>query len=556
MTGTIADYLAQRLHQHGVDTLFGIPGTSCAAVFEAAIRHGLRTVVNSSELDAGYAADGYARLRGLGAVSVSYGVGTLSLINAIAGALVERGPVVVINGGPSARDLWREARFGVLFSHSTGRRLTDLALFREVTAFAERVEQAADAASCIDRAIAVALREQRPVYIEVPLDLWGAPCAPPTGAIAQDRPPAGTEAGLVERILPLLAAAKRPAILLGEEIGRYRFADIVERVLLGSGLPWATTLLAKSVLAEDTPGFVGVYDSDFAPKPVAKLLEDADCLLAIGCSFGIDHAKLVTTRHAQMIAVADGWCRIGDAAPERAELGAVLALLEAPYLAPGGMRSAEAPAEAPSFAARRSWIAEANVAGLSHEQLYRTVDRHLDEHFIVIHDTCLGSYPSADLNVRGRNAFVCCPTWLSIGHSIGAAIGVGMADCRRPLVLCGDGGFQITAPGLSAMARQDIPAIVILIDNGLYAIEQYLIAPQYYCEGGGDPLPYVGLNRWDYPALARAMGFARAVAVDGEAALDAVLVEARSWTGPGLIAVRVDPHDLPPENKENLSCAS
>jgi indolepyruvate decarboxylase len=189
---------------------------------------------------------------------------------------------------------------------------------------------------------------------------------------------------------------------------------------------------------------------------------------------------------------------------------------------------------------------------LTHEQLYRVVDNFLDDQWVVVQDTCLGSYPSADLHVKGRNAFVCCPVWLSIGHSIGAAVGVGMADERRPLVICGDGGFQITAPGLSAMARHGLRAVVIIIDNGLYAIEQYLIEPKWYADPTLDPLPFVGLHRWDYPALATAMGFGHTVSVTTEAELDAALADARGWSGPGLISVRVAPRDLPPENQAGL----
>jgi indolepyruvate decarboxylase len=556
MTISIADYLVRRLQQHSVDTLFGIPGTSCAAMFDSASKHGLATVINSSELDAGYAVDGYARMRGLGVVSVSYGVGTLSLINAIAGALVERAPVIVVNGGPAAGDLWRERRFGVLFSHSTGRSLTDLTLFKEVTAYAARVERAVDAPNFIDQAITTALREQRPVYIEVPTDLWGAPCVEPVGNIDSARTPVGSEGKLAKRIAALLGKSERPAILLGEEVARYRLADDAERLVTGSKISWATTLLAKSVLAENTSGFVGVYDSDFARKPVARLLEESDCLLALGCTFGIDHSKLVTSRHGQLISVVDGWCRIGDTAPERVELSALIPLLAVDLEFERVTHTREHGA-APSFEARRSWVSEQPEDELTHEQIYRTVDRHLDPTWVIVHDTCLGSYPSADLNVKGRNAFICCPVWLSIGHSIGAAIGVGMADkCRRPLVICGDGGFQTTAPGLSAMARQRIPVVIILINNGLYGIEQYLIAPNWFCETKGDPLPYVGLHRWDYPALAHSMGFEHALEVTSVAQLDTKLIEARSWTTPGLISVRVRPRDLPPENLENLSCDS
>src|SRR3954471_11115222 len=126
MAFTVADYVIKRLSEQHVDTLFGVPAAYCAPLFDAAAAQGLRSVVASSDLEAGYAADGYARTRGLGAVSVAYGVGTLSMINAIAGAFVERSPVVVINGGPTAANLSNLHQFDVVFSHSIGQDATDL----------------------------------------------------------------------------------------------------------------------------------------------------------------------------------------------------------------------------------------------------------------------------------------------------------------------------------------------------------------------------------------------------------------------------------------------
>jgi indolepyruvate decarboxylase len=233
----------------------------------------------------------------------------------------------------------------------------------------------------------------------------------------------------------------------------------------------------------------------------------------------------------------------------RAELSRVLELLaeEFPAVDPAHRRARTA---APSFRDRREWAGDPELPNMSHEALYRVVDRHLDADCIVVHDTCLGSYPSADLNVKGRDAFVCCPVWLSIGHSVGAAIGVGLADRRRPLVICGDGGFQITAQSLSAIARYDIPAVVIVVDNGLYAIEQYLIAPEWYEDTSREPLPYVGLNRWDYPALAKAIGLEHAVAVGTEAEFEQALTDALARRAPSFISVRIAPGDLPPENRK------
>jgi thiamine pyrophosphate-dependent acetolactate synthase large subunit-like protein len=141
---TVADYILKRLSEQKVDRLFGVPAAYCAPLFDAAPGHGIKSIVAASDLEAGYAADGYARSKGLGAVSVAYGVGTLSTINAIAGAYVERSPVVVINGGPTAANIANLHQFDIVFSHSVGQDATDLAAHKLVTAKAVRARKASE----------------------------------------------------------------------------------------------------------------------------------------------------------------------------------------------------------------------------------------------------------------------------------------------------------------------------------------------------------------------------------------------------------------------------
>jgi indolepyruvate decarboxylase len=244
-----ARYILRRLRGHGAAVLFGVPGLSCAALFQEAPCEGVKVVVNSSELEAGYAADGYARIRGLGAVSVSYGVGTLSLVNAIAGAFVERAPIVVINGGPSVVDLWKERHLNALFCHSTGRPGTDLRVFEQVTVFAGRAETIAEVPTLVDHALTTALREQRPVYIEVPQDVWTVTCPSPLGMLDSSRPSTGKEESLAACVVQRLRAAVRPAILFGEEIARYHLQKealaILERTRLPSQLCWGRLCCQK-----------------------------------------------------------------------------------------------------------------------------------------------------------------------------------------------------------------------------------------------------------------------------------------------------------------------
>ena len=192
MAYLIADYVIERLMQQNVEALFGVPAVYGAALFAAAARANtpartFRTVVNSSDLESGYAADGYARVRGLSAVSVSYGVGTLSLVNAIAGAYIERSPVVVLNGGPSQNNIDDQNSAGVLFSHSMGRPHSDMEAFAPFTALCERADTETAVPALIDRALTTALTRKHPVYVEVPQAWWSRPCSPPAG-------PAGSRA--------------------------------------------------------------------------------------------------------------------------------------------------------------------------------------------------------------------------------------------------------------------------------------------------------------------------------------------------------------------------
>jgi len=182
---TVADYIVRRLAQQQVDTLFGVPAAYRSPLFDVAIRKGMRTVVTPSDLEAGYAADGYARTKGLGAASVADGVGALSMINAIAGGFVERSPVVVVNGGPTPGALSNLHQFDVVPSHSIGQDATDLSAYKLVTASAARAGAVAKVPPLVDAAIASAIRTKRQSYIHINTGIWDSACPMPAGAPAR-----------------------------------------------------------------------------------------------------------------------------------------------------------------------------------------------------------------------------------------------------------------------------------------------------------------------------------------------------------------------------------
>lgn len=549
---TPAGYLVQRLSEHGARVLFGVPGATCDPLFAAAAAEGsgMDVVITASDLEAGYAADGYARLAGLGALSVTYGVGTMSLLAVIGGAYAERSPLVVMNGGPNATDLKLMREYDTYFSHSIGKERTDLVVFREVTAYAARAESTADVPRVVDEAVATALREKRPVYIEVPKHLWDAPCDAPKGPLDVSVAPTGNEGRLADELLGRLKKAKRPALLLGVEVQRHGIADEVGALVQKLGIPFATTMLGKSVLPETTPGYAGTYAGMRSVPALRTFLEDADAVLALGCVFGRQYRDLVTKKPDKMLVVGNGAVRIGKKATP-ARLGAVVAALNGKPWTKNAAHAKQNPLEGLSFEARRSSLGERAVPSggpggeLTYDKLLAAVSAQLDEGQIVITDTSLSMYPAADLNVAGRNAFVCNGVWQAIGFSVGAAAGVALVDKRRPLAICGDGGFQMTAQGLSTLARRNLDCTVVVLDNGRYGIEQFLLDARYFSGEGRPGIPYLDLNRWDYVAFAKALGLEAARAVGTVPELQQALKEARGHKGPAFIAARIPPRDLP-----------
>jgi indolepyruvate decarboxylase len=198
------------------------------------------------------------------------------------------------------------------------------------------------------------------------------------------------------------------------------------------------------------------------------------------------------------------------------------------------------------------------AGGLGHADVMRAVDAMLDNSFIVIADTSLSMFPAASLNIRRRDGFLCNAVWQSIGYSVAASVGVAMAEPQlRPLVLCGDGGFQMTAQALSTLARRRLRAIVVVLDNASYAIEQYVIekvrrvpptsSSSYFSNPSVPLIPFLGLAEWDYAMLAKAMGFTFAETAATADELSGALTSAKSAQGPALIAVKVKKRDLPAE---------
>ncbi len=496
---TVAAYLVDRLASLGAEHVFAVPGDYVAAFLDAVDASSrLRLVAAANEQEAGYAADGYARYRPIAALAVTYGVGAMSALNAVAGSYVERLPVVVINGSPSHanRRIGRER--GVLFHHSTGDVEANLAIYRPVTVAAEVLASGVEAPEQIDRALRTAITHHRPVYIECLKDVWNAPCRPPAGRVEAE-PPASDPSSLADAVdtaWALLAQARRGVVWAGIELRRQRLEGLLLELLSASGWPFMTTLLAKSLLAEDHGLFAGVYAGPASLAPTREAMEGADAILALGTLVTDDYLDLVALAYEQMIVAFDGQVRVGsrlfpDVALEDFAFGVLRRFLDA--------RPPRPPA--PTLAAK---IRPRN--SLTFQSLFAVLEQFLDPGMVLIVDESDSMYVSASTRIRTRGGYASQAAWGSIGYAQAGAIGVGFATGRRPVVVIGDGGFQMTCQALSTLEREQLGAIVLIIDNGLYGIEQALVDLRPFDDASIPFKPYNILPHWDYAKLAQAMG--------------------------------------------------
>jgi indolepyruvate decarboxylase len=557
---TVARYLAVRLAEMGVGHLFAVPGdyagTFLSTIDDEGESIGIRRVGTCNELEAGYSADAYARLRGVGGVCVTFGVGTFSLLNALAGSYVEQLPVVLVVGSPASASRNTERREGVLFHHSTGTLSADEDSVKNVTVARVVVMDPLRAPGQIDSALRACLTWRKPVYIEVYANVWGLPCEAPRGRLEPGPLPtlqASLDAAL-DATLEHLWKAERPVIWAGVEVQRFGLQDLLEELVAETGFPFATDLLGKSLLPEDAPGFVGVYDGASANPKTRRLVETADWLLGLGNLVTDDFLDLVKKSYGTMSLAWNNSVRVGtdvwDCVPLRDFMQQLLRRLRerrygAPEAAVGLLAAAGAPEHAFLLRAKAAPDAPEPV---SYDAFFRRMQDWVDDSMILMADTCIALYSAAELPVRRRDGFISQAAWNSIGYTTGACLGVGFADpSRRAVVFTGDGGFQMVCQALSDVARAKQGAIVFIFDNALYGIEQAFVNVKYFTRGE-PPEEFDLLHGWDYPKLVEVFRGGWGATVGTMAELEDALAKAlENRDGPSVIALKIAPTDITPQ---------
>ena len=276
---SISQYLIRRLQEYGIQDLFGIPGDYILAFYTQLEQSQINVVGCTREDCAGFAADAYARVHGMGALCITYCVGGLSVCNSIAGAYAEKSPVVVISGSPGLS----ERTSNPLLHHKVRDFRTQIDVFEKLCVATTELTDPVTAFREIDRVLDACARYKRPVYIEIPRDMVDV--VPQIGHAFQQPDAISDPGALAEAVAEtreLLQHAERPLILAGVEVHRFALQDQLLSLAESTQIPIAATLLGKSVVRETHPLYVGLYEGAMGQQRVTDYVEDSDCILLLG----------------------------------------------------------------------------------------------------------------------------------------------------------------------------------------------------------------------------------------------------------------------------------
>ena len=542
-TRTLTARLLDALAVRGATEIFGIPGDFALPMFrefERAARLPVYTL--SHEPGVGFAADAAARTRGgLGVAAVTYGAGAFNLVNAVACSYAERVPLVVVSGAPAAH----EAASGYLLHHQVKTLDSQWRVFEEITVAQARLDDAEAAPRRIARVLDAALEHARPVYLEVPRDMPAASCAE-VPARAQRTLDAERLAACADELLARLRAAARPVLLVGVEVRRYGLEPLVADLARRLAIPVVLNLMGQGLLAGQDVPMAGTYLGLAGDPQVAALVENSDGLLLLGVivsdtDFAVS-ARRIDIRHA--IHVFDGDVAMGHHVYHELPIAALVqALLErvpARAAAPASAAAARAatapatPAAASANTAATDAAAGSPGALVPHD-IALAIDALMHAHGAMPLACDIGDCLFTAMEIR-RTPLIAPGYYAGMGYGVPAALGLQVATGQRPIVLVGDGAFQMTGWELGNAARCGCDPIVVVFNNASWEMLRAFQPESRFND----------LGRWDFAAMAAGMG-GDGHAVRTRDELAAALARAQATRGRfQLLDVRLEPGALSP----------
>lgn len=523
----LAPHIFELLYQQGVQHAFGIPGDFALTLYDALAESKIKPIVMTHEPCVGFAADAYSRIRGLGLAVVTYSVGGLNMVNAVAGAYAEKSPLIVLSGSPGVQ----ERREKDLLHHKVKTFDTQRRVYEEVTLFSATLDDPTTADWQIHRAIDYATTFKRPVYLEIPRDLVYAEIEesqhfPPP--IKQTDPDALTEA--VAETVAMLHQAKSPVLLTGVEVHRFGLQDKTVALAEKLGIPVCSTMLGKSAFPEGHPQYIGIYNGEAGDPYVRNTVEESDCLLMLGV-FMTDinlgmfsaHLKPKNTVYATSERIAIKHHEYFNVLFEDF-MATLISCDDLPQ-----HESSLIPSMQPRVAPAAGAI---SMSGLLWE-----LNQFIDRHTLLVTDVGDTLFAADDIKTKEGTSFLCPAFYASMGFGVPGVIGAQLADpFRRAIALVGDGAFQMTGMELLTAKRLGLNPIVLVINNGSFTSLRSM---------GHEQADFVNIASINYAQLATVLGGSGFVVETGEQ-LHQALAQAYQSESFSIIDVRLLPEDISP----------
>ncbi|HKJ24685.1 MAG TPA: thiamine pyrophosphate-binding protein [Myxococcota bacterium] len=543
----LGDFLVAYLKRAGVDHIFGLPGDLVLGLFHRFGRdRGLEIVTFSHEPAVGFAADGYARsTRRLGVVCVTYGAGGHNVVNPVAGAYAEQIPLLVVSGGPG------DAEAAIAGIHHQAKDIAgQCRIFDAVTCDARILRTPETAAREIHEVVTRILSELRPGYLEIHRDMVDVEIPVPQAIREWDgrfAPLASDARKLREAVADTVArlrAAKRPILIGGVELFRERAEKSFRKLAEKLGAPVVTTVLAKGVFPMDHPLHMGIYIGPFSPKAIQKRVRDADLVLSMGnqlTDMNLGAARPQVKRERSVWALSN---RVNVSFHQYTEVTlreftAALAREKLPRFRErisyhDNLKRRPAGARAPTRLSIDDLLVELNGFLAEARKPYDV--------FAESGDMLFGGL---ELRLPEGALYFAQGYYASMGFGVPAALGAEIGTGRRPLVLTGDGAFQMTGPEISHAPKRGLSPLVVLVNNAGWGIFRPVSPRQDLLE----------IPNWPYAELAQewgGVGFRATTPRELREALRAADAQRRF----ALVECVVPPDDLSPVSRRYIRASA
>ena len=464
---TLGQYLYDCLKAEGITEIFGVPGDYNFSLLDTLEDYdGIEFINGRNELNAGYAADAYARVKGMSALITTFGVGEMSACNAIAGAYSENVPLIHIVGSP--KTMMQQEKELAHHTLMDG----DFDVFRKVyehiTGYTA-ILTPENAAREIPAAIKIAKEKKKPVYLVVAIDLVEKPLLS-LGKTSENMTKTNVDAlqSAVKHIKGMLEHVNKAVLLVDVKTLRYNLQKPVLQLAERLNVPVASLMQGKSGFDESHPQYIGVYGGAFGSKDVTETVEEADLIIAVGTVWSDVNTSKGTAKlnPLKMVEIQPDTLKVGEASYMNVKAEEILnALQDIGYRQNESVGNISFPFDT---------MVEDPSAPLKATSYYPRIQQMLKENDIVVTETGTFSYGMSQVRLPKGATYIAQGGWQSIGYATPAAFGACIADRnRRVLLFTGDGSIQLTAQEISSMLENGCKPIVFVLNNNGYTIEKF-----------------------------------------------------------------------------------